>query len=233
MIKKIAIPSLLLVVAFGIFFMIPDRKNNSNQKDLTSSAPVESLSGPTNKTAVKEIAVLKNQNSQKENTLAADYEQLAAAVTQFSNYKQKPLLTNDEKIDYQKLFSKSNIDDAAKILTHKEPTVSQQTELVHQAAVGFLLEALSENPTAAREAIVAVANYNFANVETPLQARELLAKDKAELLFHALAKDPSLKSSLSRVDVITQKIINNIKQEHDRNLALSTEEVAKFKSGKW
>lgn len=155
----------------------------------------------------------------------------------FSELKTHPLPTENEKAQIANLINRNSIGDVKDfLLSPAGRSVTADIEQQHQRAVSFLLEAWKMEPelvrAVAREVIL---DGQLENVKIPMAQRELMAKDKAEIMYHFLAMDAQLANEITpaKLTPSAQAILSKVRHEHRLNLAQSGLEVSKFQAGQW
>lgn len=162
------------------------------------------------------------------------YNSLLQQMSFYKQMKQKPLLNKAERAEEKNFYSAAVLDDAKKYLMTPESIFEPEVKWHHQTAVQILIDGLEHNPRVAAAMITdVILDAQLENKKISAPARELMAKDKAELMYHFMALQPKAISKNKMPGPTSQALFENVASLHRENLALSAQEVNQFKSGRW
>lgn len=158
---------------------------------------------------------------------------LNKTFVEYMHFKRKVLKSESEKKDYENLFTPNSFSAIKDYLTTPESTIDIETNFQHQMAVSFLKEGLKfDKENATRIALEITLNGSVEDKSLSKDSRQLMAKDKAELMFHFTALAPDFKSKIKQANLgpVTESVLENVMSAQKLNLAESAKEVAKFNS---
>ena len=245
--KYIILGGLIAVVAVCLIY-----KSNTQKQNIAvdTQDKVETVVNKTKAVAPTPTVVQKNnqarsvtsatdQNTANEPTASAGHGPNISGMSvfketseTFQNLSQVVIKSDAQKKIFQQMFTQENIDDAKKFLLNPESVVSQTTELQHMVATDYLIEAIKYNSISAVPAIFdIIADTQIESKKLPTSVRQLMAEDKAGLMYNGLAISKELETRLSAATLskATQLIRKNVINEYKLNITASQDEVAKYK----
>jgi hypothetical protein len=165
-----------------------------------------------------------------------DQASLQSTLSLFAAYERTMLLSPEEKKEKAQLFSRAALAEVQKFLMTPEKVINPDVNLAHQKAVDFFIAGHSQHPEAVRNlAREFILDPQLDQGSLRPESRQLMAKDKAEILFHLMAQDPKFKEDIKSAPLgaSTKALLEKVQEEHSRNLSESEKEVAAYKSGRW
>jgi hypothetical protein len=245
--KKLIIGTVVVLVGIGFIYKSNSTKSKNQVRQDIAEKPVTrtTMAGKITNGSTPVVTTNRSITSEKDAPSAnvqivtssrgnnlLEMPQLEKALATYKDLNQVIIKSPDQKKAFKNLFTQLNIDDAKKYLMSPESDKTETVTMSHVTAVDFLSAAILNNPSYAVAAIFEIVKDNqIESKNLPIAVRQLMAEDKAALMYNTLAQSKELAAQVgaAALSPATKVIHNNVLNEYKLNLMASQVEVAEYK----